>query len=96
MLYFFDVRDGAGYTDNDGTELPSLEAARLHATKYAGELLQSSPSTLWSGTPWAMDVKDHHGLTILNLKFVGTDAVTASDDRVGDVGSRDLERAKRD
>lgn len=39
-FYHFHVRDGfAGVHDTDGTELPDLEAARIHAHRVVRELL---------------------------------------------------------
>ena len=41
--YHFGSVDGHRERDEEGTELPNIEAARVAAIKYAGEVLQSDP-----------------------------------------------------
>lgn len=72
--FHFNVHDGHDYPDLEGMELPTMEAARKHAARYAGELLQSSPETFWQGGEWRMDATDAAGLVLFSLMFVGCDA----------------------
>ncbi len=73
-IFHFNVRDGQDYPDLNGTDLPTIEAARKHAAQYAGQLLQSSPETFWQGDEWSMEVTDSGGLILFSLMFVGCDA----------------------
>ena len=45
-LYFFHLDDGHGYVaDDQGQELPDLQAARLHALKAAGQMIAEELAT---------------------------------------------------
>jgi len=48
-VYFFNAIDGGRVDDNEGSELPSDAAARVHAIQYAGDVLSSEPGVLWDG-----------------------------------------------
>ena len=71
--YFFQVHDGTDYPDEEGIELPSLQAARERAVRYAGELLLCSTPSFWDGGDWSMDVTNDQGLTLFTLHFAATD-----------------------
>ncbi len=43
--FLFNVRDGVGYPDRQGTELPDLNAARNEAIRFSGALLKDQPET---------------------------------------------------
>lgn len=73
-IYHFHVHDGADHPDPDGKELPDLEAARVHAVAYAGQLLIDHPETFWSAEEWKVVVTNANGLTLLTLMFVGMEA----------------------
>ena len=72
--YFFHVRDGRDIPDNVGTELPSLEAARVEAVRSSGEMLRDikGSTEFWSGDDWVMNVTDEAGKPVLTLRFSGT------------------------
>lgn len=76
-IYHFNVHDGSDHPDSDGTELPNLEAARVHAVAYAGQLLIDHRETFWSAEEWKMVVTDANGLTLLTLMFIGVEAPAA-------------------
>ena len=66
--YFFHIHDGASSLDDEGTELPSLDAAREEALRTAGELLRDRRAP-WNGTPWRMEVTDEAGEILFTLGF---------------------------
>lgn len=80
--YFFHVHDGKDLCDEEGTELPTIEAARSEAARYAGMLLQNPDGDLWSGEPWRMDVTNESGLLLFTLMFLATDAPALRTERL--------------
>ncbi len=75
--YFFHVQDGQDIRDNEGTELPSLKAARVAAVQVAGRLLSEHADEVWTSSDWQMDVTDHTGLLLFTLMFSATMAPAA-------------------
>jgi hypothetical protein len=66
-LYFFHVTDGQIYPDQDGTELPGLEAARREAFGLIGDLLRNKES--WDSHERRVDITDAAGQALLTLTF---------------------------
>lgn len=60
--------------DPDGTELPSLAAARSYALRYASDLLAEVGERFWTGEPWTMEVTDERGLLLFRLEFAAHNA----------------------
>ena len=74
MRYYFHVRDGSDHRDDQGTELPDLQAARDHAVRYFGDLLRHAPPKFWNGEQWLMEVTGEDGLVLFSLHSFGIDA----------------------
>ena len=74
--YFFHTRDGRTPPDAEGSELPSLEAARVEAVRAAGEQLKWHAETFWNEGEWSLEVTDETGLTLFTLYFLAVDAPT--------------------
>jgi hypothetical protein len=70
MRYHFHIQDGHNMPDQQGTELPSLQAARVEAVERAGAVLQKSAQHFWNGEEWKLDVTDDKGLLMFSLVFV--------------------------
>ena len=72
--YFFHVRDGRDYPDDEGSEFPDLSAVRAEAIRSSGEMLRSvrGDGDFWSGHDWTMNVTDEAGQPVLTLQFSGT------------------------
>jgi hypothetical protein len=68
--YYFHVRDGVDYPDPQGTDLPSLSAARAEALRYSCSLLGEMPDSFWSGEEWTMRVTNENDLTLFSLFFM--------------------------
>jgi hypothetical protein len=67
-MYYFNLNDHDTVVDIDGTDLPDLGAARIHATGVARELTSNGGGILtqsWSG--WIMSVQDEHGTELFSL-----------------------------
>jgi hypothetical protein len=62
------LKDHETVVDTDGTELPDVGAARLHATGVARELTLNGGRILqqsWSG--WTLSVQDQRGTELFSL-----------------------------
>jgi hypothetical protein len=67
-MYYFNLKDDETVVDTDGTDLPDVGAARIHATGVARELTSNGGGILtqsWSG--WTMSVQDAHGTELFSL-----------------------------
>jgi hypothetical protein len=68
--YFFHVMDGQVGIDDEGTELPDADAARLEALKTAGSILAAGEANgMLAETPWNMTVVDESSRTVFTLAF---------------------------
>jgi hypothetical protein len=67
--YFFHVRDSAEFIDEEGVELPDLDAVRTQAVVAAGEALEDLGGKFWAGDGWRMWVTDETGATVCALRF---------------------------
>jgi hypothetical protein len=72
--YFFDVRDGQFMPDQTGSELPSLEAARIEAVAMAGRLLVDEPEKFVGGDKWRIEVRNTDAQVLYTFSFIGIDA----------------------
>ena len=66
--YFFNTVNGRRYPDEDGADLPDLEAVRRRATVALAELLKERPSTLWDTGCLRLEVTDQAGAPVLALQ----------------------------
>lgn len=68
--YYFHTANGGVHRDDTGTELPGLLAARVHAIKYAGEVMADEPEVLWDGQEFYVEVRNeaHQLLFIVTCK----------------------------
>jgi hypothetical protein len=67
-MYYFHLHDDDTVVDTDGTDLPGIGAARIHATGVARELTSNGGGILtqsWSG--WPMSVQDDRGTELFSL-----------------------------
>lgn len=67
--YFFNVHDGVDLLDEEGTELPDLDAARRIAIQYAGALLEESGHRLAFGETWQLEATDEARSVLFHLDF---------------------------
>jgi hypothetical protein len=67
-MSYFHLYDDATVTDNEGTDLINLSAARDHAAGAARELTFKSSGMMDQGwSKWAMRVHDEHGKELFSL-----------------------------
>ena len=67
--FFFNVHDGIDLLDEDGTEFPNWEEARLAAIRAAGEIFKDNARRLSLGEQWRMEVTDEEGYVLLHMDF---------------------------
>jgi hypothetical protein len=72
--YFFHLRDGQSYPDEDGVELPDDAEACQQAVVAAGEALRDNRGKFWNSGDWFMEVVDETGAPICALRFSGVRA----------------------
>jgi hypothetical protein len=70
--YFFNIEDGIARPDADGTELPSLGAAKHAAVEMSGEIIRESAASFWRHPHWRLTVRDESGDAVFNLDFTAT------------------------
>lgn len=77
--YFFHVIDGFAQVDTLGTELISLEEARMQAVEASGRILADLGRQFWGdGREWTMTVADEAGRVVFSLRFSADDHGVAS------------------
>jgi hypothetical protein len=68
--YFFNFKDGQLLLDNEGTELPDLDAARAQAIIASGTMLHDQGAKFWQDRDWHMWVTDEAGTIVCALRMV--------------------------
>jgi hypothetical protein len=76
--YLFHVHDSASIIDDEGTELPDLEAARVEAVRLSGEMLRDHAEQFWGGDEWKLEVTDAAGLMLFKLVMKGFNGASAN------------------
>ena len=72
--FFFHTHDHEDHHDNDGRELPSIEAARETALSYLIEQLKDHPQEFLADAHWEVQVENDQGLTLMTLYISEVDA----------------------
>lgn len=65
--YFFNTVDGRRYPDEDGAELPDIDAVHRKATLVAAELLREQPEQLRADRRLRVEVTDEAGQEVLAI-----------------------------
>ena len=72
--YFFHRTDGGFDPDTEGTDLPSLDAARIEAVQFAAGSVKDHPDYVWDGKDFRIEVTNESGLLLLTIVILGIDA----------------------
>ena len=75
--YYFNTVDGRRYPDEDGTDLPDLEAVRRKATRVIAELLKERPSEFWDTGHLSVEVADETGAVIMKVEVSSSGELSA-------------------
>jgi hypothetical protein len=68
--FFFHIQDASTTLDDEGTELPDVNAARQEAIRACGEMIREIPATIRRGDAWRLWVTDQprgQGHTLFTL-----------------------------
>lgn len=76
--FFFDVQDGHSSRDDEGVELPDVQAARLQAAEMAGRLLSDTAQRFWDHGELTVVVRGEEGLVLFAVAMTGVDAPVAA------------------
>ncbi|RWD73286.1 hypothetical protein [Mesorhizobium sp.] len=69
-IFHFHVDNGEFNPDDEGVDLPDLDAARQEAVRAAGEMINDSKQSFWEHmTPWIMNVTDDQNRLLFTLQF---------------------------
>jgi len=71
--YFFHTADGSRDRDEDGVDLPDIQAARLEAIRYVGEMLSQHPDLLGTGQDFCVEVMNEHDQLMFKVVTRGID-----------------------
>ncbi len=69
--YFFNVKDGREFIDQEGTEISSMAEVRGDAIEMAGRMIGEMGDAFWGISEWTMTVTDEAGGVVLTLTFAG-------------------------
>jgi hypothetical protein len=72
--YFFHTADGSRERDSDGMLLVSLDAARVQAIRFAGEVLSTEPEVLWDGKDFRIEVTDDKDMLLFTVVTLAINA----------------------
>lgn len=70
--YYFDIEDGRTSRDEDGTDLPDLDGARVAAVELFGTALRDKGSTFWDRCELGLTVRNESDLVLMRLTVFGT------------------------
>ena len=70
--YFFHLHDGKSLTDEEGTELESLDAAKKAAIQLIAQTLRDDVDTFWQDQTYGVTVTDRAGLILFTVEIAAT------------------------
>lgn len=76
--YFFHVHDGQNWRDDDGTEFPGLDEARLEAVRYVGRLVHDQARSIAAGEDWHLELTDATGLILFRIDVLASNTAASS------------------
>jgi hypothetical protein len=81
--FFFHTEDGRSVSDDEGTELETLAAARVEAVRVLGDILRENPDEVLATGQLRLTVTDAAGLIYFALDLAATDAAAGRAQRSG-------------
>jgi hypothetical protein len=78
MRFHFHTKDGRCYPDEDGIDLPGLDAARVQAVRVLGDLLTHAPSLFLEDCSLQVIVTDSDQLTLfcIEVSYIAAPALS--------------------
>ncbi|HWW57154.1 MAG TPA: hypothetical protein VN047_09710 [Sphingopyxis sp.] len=68
--YFFHTTNGSPHRDEDGMDLPDIDAARREAVRYGGSLISDDPDMIIREKGIRIDLVDDGGEHRLTVRIV--------------------------
>ncbi len=75
-LFHFHVADAHPQVVTDPIELSSIDDAKRHALRLAGQSLCDEEPIFWDADPWVLTVSDERQLTLFTLTVVAANAAS--------------------
>lgn len=67
--YHFNLANHERIEDDEGTELPDLQAARIQAVVFAADYLHDTPELVWDGRRFSVEVTDDEGQMLFAIRI---------------------------
>ena len=77
--YFFNLADGRTSLDREGSQIESLEQARLEAVVYAASMLRDRPEEVWAQGNWRVEVSDDQKRLLFTIVVMALEAIRTED-----------------
>jgi len=77
--FYFHLADGHLVRDEDGTELPDIEAARVNGVKLLGHVVADNCRNFLAEGDWTMTVTDEADKVLLTVSLSAIDPTAATD-----------------
>ena len=71
-LYFFNLEDHVRDVDDEGSEFPDLEQARVAGVVFAGEYLSDHPELIRDGRKFVVDVRDEADRPVIKITVLAS------------------------
>lgn len=75
--FFFHRTDGGLEPDQEGTELPDFQAARIEAVRFAAISVREHPELVWAGSTFRVEVSDETGMLLSTVIILEIEAPAA-------------------
>jgi hypothetical protein len=75
--FFFHLEHVRVVKDQDGSEHPDLEAAKLHAVRTVADTLAHEPQAFWDADAFRMTVSEADGLVLFTIEMFASMAPAA-------------------
>ena len=72
--FFFHLADGKSVPDEEGFELPDVEASRAEALHLLAQSLLDRPADFWAARDWQLTVADEGGLALYTVQVFASDS----------------------
>jgi hypothetical protein len=78
MLCFFNLAGAVYDPDQEGSEVATIDHARILAARYVAEVIRDQPDAVWAGEEVRLEVTDERQLVLFTIMVMGVDAAAVS------------------
>lgn len=76
--FHFNVYDGSGRLDEEGSDCLNYNSARIAAVRLAGEIIRDTAEQMLARDDWRLEVTDDRGLVLFCLDLCLTDSAAVT------------------